>query len=172
MIRLLVETMTLKEWYWSLVERYVTMVVEPGMERCYIPSRAEVASPNTDWEETWHLARIPGLSSDLTTFLWRLLHRLLPTQERLHHITPASTTNLCKACIIRGQDGDVDSGETGTLQHELMNCGQNDGAGDSLLKVLRLQIPGLTADKVLRLEFGEANYEIKIAMTFSTAAVL
>ena len=34
--RRLVENITMKEWYWALVVRYMTMVVEPRYRRCWI----------------------------------------------------------------------------------------------------------------------------------------
>ena len=99
----LVESMSLKEWYQAMLEKYVTMFVAPNVERCLLPCRAEVRSPETDWEVTWRRARLPFLGSELTTFLWWLLHRLLPTQERLHHLrAPGTVSPLYKACITRG----------------------------------------------------------------------
>ena len=168
----LIEKMTLRDWYWALVERNVTMVIERGEESIYSPSRVEIDSPDTDWETTWHLACIPGLSSDLVSFLWRLIHQVLPTQERLNRITPANTSPLCKACVTRGQNGEEDRGETGTFVHELINCVKNDRAGENLMNVLRIQIPELTAEQAMRLEFGEVGEGMQEAMTFLTASIL
>ena len=45
--------------------------------------RAETLSIYTDWPNTWRLAKLRGLESELSSFLFRLLHHLLPTQERV-----------------------------------------------------------------------------------------
>ena len=52
----------------------------------YIKSRAELAAPGTDWEQVWRRARLRGIGSEPICFLWRLLHRILPTEERLARI--------------------------------------------------------------------------------------
>ena len=72
-----VTTMSSRQWYLQLLEDNVTMVNQ--ISRMYTPSRAELLSPNMDWENTWRLARLKGLTSEQTSFLWRLLHQLLPT---------------------------------------------------------------------------------------------
>ena len=59
-----VATMTTAQWYRVLVEQEITMVNTDTAGSEYIKSRAELASPETDWEKTWRLARIKGLGSD------------------------------------------------------------------------------------------------------------
>ena len=64
--------MTFKDWYRTLVEKNVTIIeVELG-DYQFLPSRAELSSLETDWEITWRRVRLPGLGSQLTSFLWRL----------------------------------------------------------------------------------------------------
>ena len=80
--------------------------------------------------------------------MWRVCHRLLPTQERLFHHTPGIGSDLCLACVVRGRgEDDQDQGFTGSLQHELLECTKNDGVGDSLMAVLRMDVPGLTGSQ-------------------------
>ena len=50
--------------------------------------KAELRSPGTDWELSWSLSRLKGLGSEATSFLWKLLHCILPAEERLSR-TPA-----------------------------------------------------------------------------------
>ena len=138
------------------------------MERTIIPCRAELASMRTDWEVTWRRARLPGLGSQLTSFLWRLLHCLLPTRERLHHHT-ATTSSLCQHCVVRREG---EEGSLGTLQHELIDYSSNDNTGNILMTFLRLQVPDITAAQALRLEFGEVGEGVEAALTFLTTATL
>ena len=74
--------------------------------------------------------------------------------------------------MTRGQNGEEDRGETGTFVHELINCVKNDGAGESLMNILCMQIPELTAEQAMRLKFGEVGEGMQEAMTFLTASIL
>ena len=88
--------MPLKQLYQVLLEDYVTMR-EVDSQREWIPCRAERLHLNLAWDTTWRLARLPGLGSELVSFLYRLLHDLLPTKERQHR-TNSATPNTCKLC--------------------------------------------------------------------------
>ena len=46
--------------------------------------KVERASPDTDWKP----ARLPGLGPENLSFLLKLLHDILPTQERVHRTNP------------------------------------------------------------------------------------
>ena len=49
-----ITTMSSTQWYTILLEDNITMELVEGTEtRQYRPSRAELASPGTDWERTW-----------------------------------------------------------------------------------------------------------------------
>ena len=64
-----VATMSTSQWYRVLVEENNTMVEHEGSPREYIKSRAELSSPNTDWDTCWNRARLKGLGSEATSFL-------------------------------------------------------------------------------------------------------
>ena len=65
-----ITTMSSTQWYTILLEDNITMeVVEETETRQYKPSRAELASPGTDWRKTWYLARLRGLGPELQSFL-------------------------------------------------------------------------------------------------------
>ena len=84
----------------------------------YTPCRTELANPQNDWEKTWRLARLQGLGPEITTFLWRLLHRLLPIQDRVHRITSnnSSSSPNCQLC----QEGLLED-----QQHAFFQCSFN-----------------------------------------------
>ena len=65
------------------MEQDITMIEQVDSPMQYIKTRSELASPNTDWENTWRRARLKGLGSEATSFLFKLLHLLLPTEQRL-----------------------------------------------------------------------------------------
>ena len=72
-----VTTMTQKQWYTLLLEDCCTMELREGeTTRKYIRTKVELASPVTDWERSWRLARLKGLGPEHTSFLFKLLHKI------------------------------------------------------------------------------------------------
>ena len=139
-----VETMSTAQWYRLLLEQSITMEENEDNSRQYIKTRSENASPNTDWELSWHRARLKGLGSQATSFLWKLLHNLLPTEERLARILPNSSAN-CNFCPtpVRAD-----------LPHCLFECNRTMESGSWLLSLIRRHDPTVSASKLLRLEFS------------------
>ena len=111
--------------------------------RHYLPSRSELSSPGNDWEQTWYLARQQGLGSELTTFLWKLLHKLLPTQNRLLRMKK-SRSSQCQLCT---------SNQEETLEHAFFLCTFNNGSGSLLLDHLRNLNATITPSRALLLDF-------------------
>ena len=102
---------SLKQWYRVLLEEKVTMrEVDNTME--FIPCRVELQHPNNDWEVTWRRSRMSGLGSELSSFLFRILHQLLPTKERQHRVHPA-TASTCRLCQLNA---------TEDLLHSFFHC--------------------------------------------------
>ena len=102
-------------------------------------------SPGTDWPLTWRLARLPGLGSELTSFLFKLIHNLLPTQDRIGRIAadPGGIGGLCQLC-----QGDVED-----LLHSFFSCPKSAVAGLTLLGHAQTFFPLRTPETALRLEF-------------------
>ena len=153
-----VETMSTANWYRLLVEQQITMFEPDNSPREYIRSRAELASPDTDWEVSWRRARLKGLGTEATSFLWKLLHRLLPTEERLARILP-NASNHCKICPT---PTDAD------LPHCLLQCVSTIEVGTLLLSMVREHDPAITPAKLLRLEFEcEDTNEMPLVWTIA-----
>ena len=144
-----VATMTTAEWYRVLLELEVTMVDTETNSMEYRKSRSELSSPSTDWELTWGRARLKGLGSEATSFLWKLLHHILPTEERVARILPNSS-EYCRQCP---------TPTPANLEHCFFNCVSTNNVGRSLLQAIRLHDPAVTPAGLLRLEFTaeEAN---------------
>ena len=81
--------MTIKEWYRYLLEKNVTRreVDQEGRTEI-IPCKVEERNPEVFWSESYRISRLKGLSPDSKSFLFRMIHSLLPSKERLHHLTP------------------------------------------------------------------------------------
>ena len=109
-----------------------------------------------DWTNTWRLARLPGLGAEHCSFLFRLLHNLLPTRERLNRINSSSTIT-CRLC----QDN-IPEDQT----HALFSCSFNNEAGQRLLDVL-----DTSPEKLLRLEVTVED-DLEFPATWLTSAVL
>ena len=143
-----VATMNSSQWYKLMLEDNITMEQHPVTAVCqYKPSRAELATPETDWQRTWHLARLKGLGPEMTSFLWRLLHRLLPTQNRISRIWKQKSP-LCQLC----QEQVVED-----LPHAFFHCSFNAEAGSHLLNYSSTTYPGTSPSHVLTLNYDVAQ---------------
>ena len=158
-----VTTMSISQWSRLLVEDNLTMFTLADHTMEFIPCKAELASPSTDWQHTWHLARLKGLGPDNTSFLWKLLHQLLPVKERLHRLSPI-TPPYCTLCdqLMLVED----------IKHIFYDCTHNVGAGLTLVVVLKDIMPDITIEKILRLEFTELEEDLEYPAVWFTAAFL
>ena len=95
--------------------------------RQLIPCRVETKYPENDWESIWSRARLQGLGPELVSFLFKVLHDLLPTQERLSRTSPGEN-GMCKLCVENAQE-----------LHALIRCPANQGIGEAVLLCLPIQ---------------------------------
>ena len=150
--------MSEKQWYQYLLESNVTRA-ENDDDNQLIPCRAEIRNPGFDWEYIWSRARIAGLGSELTSFLFKVLHDLLPTQERIAR-TSAAVSGDCKLCVPNVKED---------LLHALIRCPGNQGTGQALLHCLPLQA-GLQDHCVLKLQIDlEDPLELPVVWFLATA---
>ena len=103
---------------------------------------------------TYGKLRIKGLASDLTGFLFRLVHHLLPTQDRVHRILGdiQGQPGLSLLCHVESED----------LSHAFFTCQRTSVAGHALLGYLQSRLPQLTTEEVLRLELGQGLDEVDL----------
>ena len=140
-----ISTLSIGLWYKALMETYVTAETdENGFtfdKRCKI----ELEYPNNDWEKTWSLASIPGLTSDSYTFLFKMIHNILPTQQRLHRILTSVTSPTCTLC---------DSQSICCCSHALFTCNYNIEVGNWLINVVNNVTPGVTPRNLILLNLN------------------
>ena len=128
-----------------------------------VPCKIEVKHPEVDWTRSWSLAVTPGLSTKQLSFLWRMVHDLLPCQVRLFRLgMPNINTETCSHC---------DSNMLGNLTHSLLLCPYNDDVGLFLLSKLKHLIPNTTPEKVLLLDFDVVE-DKKLPVMLIIATVL
>ena len=137
-------------------------MVEVGNTSEYIPCRVELLHPNTDWESVWRRSRLSGLGSEFSSFLYRILHDLLPTKERQQRISP-STTSVCSLCP---------SNSVESLEHAFFHCSFNSEFGIGLLQALSHYDSSLTPEKILHLDFNLEDDEFEHPFVWLIAANL
>ena len=158
-----VSTMSEKEWYRVFLEDSCTME-EADMEgnRQTKLCRVERGSPDTDWEESWRLARLPGLGSENMSFIFKMMHDILPTQERVARTNPRASP----ACPMPGCGAAVE-----TRSHALFQCLWNDGIGERVLACIGDYVPDLLPEQALRLDFKVEEEQV-LAMVWIMASAL
>ena len=112
--------------------------------------------PNNNWEVIWPLTVLPGLDSMTHSFLLRLLHNLLPTQERLHRVLPSKV--LSPTCVLCPQ------ATCGDQLHSLILCPFNNGVGVWLYRCIRQLFPNLESPQLLSLNL-ETNHSSEKAFS-------
>ena len=130
--------------------------------REFIPCSCEMLSPDNDWQLSWKLCRLKGLNSEMISFNFKLLHRLLPVKDRLHKITP-TTPATCTLCP---------SSSPETLEHALLSCPYNAGTGHALTTTLQRVLPSLSVDQLLLLQFVGLSESQELPLVFFSTAIL
>ena len=156
-----VASMKTKDWYQFILS---SILHEPDTDTL-IPCRVELRFPQNDWMKTWALARLRGLSSVSCSFLWQLIHQLLPVRERLERILPTVDSATCQVC---------DTGERDSLLHALVLCPNSSAISNWLMSGLRRYTMDLTAEKMLLLDFAPRDVlpHEELPLVWFTAEVL
>ena len=148
-----IAVMSTKQWYQVLLEDEVLMApTNETSPQTLLPVRVETLHPSNDWNQTWILARTKGLGSDLTSFLFRLLHYLLPTQDRVSRMVGVQTQlpGVCTLCHTEAED----------QIHAFFTCQKSSVTGHALLGYVQAVVPDLSPEAALRLELGQDLSEV------------
>ena len=129
-----------------------------------IPVRCELATPSTQWDISWRLARQRGLCPELTSFIFKLLHNILPTGERIHRIKPSSSP-LCVMC------GHTQPQVCESVTHAMVFCVGNLGIFYLLQNTIKQYIPSIKAQDILTLNY-DVSPHLELPLTWVTAATL
>ena len=151
---------SLKEIYRFLIEEITILDEEPDT-RTLKPLRTELANPATPWDIVWPSSRQHKLGPSLCSFLFKLLHQILPTAERVARILP-NQSQYCTRCQLE---------TTETLQHALFDCPANQGVGTVLQNGLRKYLPNLTTKMIITLNYP-IEEELQFPIVWTTAALL
>ena len=155
-----IKTMSVKLWYKHLLEVQVTHT-DPEDPSALVPCRVERLYPSIDWGRSWLAVCVPGLTPEMRSFLWKMLHCILPTQDRLHRMNmPNASSPLCVQCT---------AGQVDDIEHALLRCSKIKPGADFLLETLKLEIPDLTLERIKYLDFRSEDL---LVPTYLTAATL
>ena len=73
------KSMSIGMWYRALLEKYVTKEEDDNGFLYSVKCRAERVHADLNRETIWSFSILPGLNSDDSSFLFKLLHNLLTT---------------------------------------------------------------------------------------------
>ena len=144
--------MTVQQWYRYLLENNVTMekVDDEGRMKAKL-CKVEEREPGINWQLSFQLARLKGLSPQIKSFNFKLLHQILPCKERLSQILP-STSPSCSLCNAQQPE---------SIIHAFFDCNRNSEAAEFLLHLTRIYDSSITPEKVTKLQItSEALYEL------------
>ena len=149
---------SVKQWSKLLLERGVTHVSYPDSPPELIPTKLEQLHPQYSFESSYRLMRLFGLTPDKKSFLFRMMHNILPNKERLHRIKKAATP-YCVFC----PDLHIDN-----IEH-LFNCPKYSHITVPLIEALGSALPEATVYDIatLRLPLQESN-ELPVVWLLST----
>ena len=150
--------MTLKQWHYFLLEELVTHEERDG-QRILLQLRVERLVPTNDWSKTFHLSQLKGLSSPIKSFVFKLIHQLLPVRDRLNHIL----RNAHPDCLLCGDE------QPETLLHAFFHCNSNRVAANALISLAKPYDRSITPEKALLLDINcELIYEQSVTLIMYT----
>ena len=159
-----ISTLSSGGWYKVLVENNITTTLDDQGRRTLKQCKAEINHPHVNWEVSWRRAALNGLSSEDHSFLWKLLHNILPTQERQHRLGINNTVSPnCNRC---------DQEEVDEPCHALITCSQNNEVSNWLLQRVQPLVPGLTPQQLVLLNLGDLPEEQNLPVTWLIAKTL
>ena len=110
-------------------------------------SRVELLSPDNDWGRSFHLSRLKGMSTETRSFNFKLLHQLLPLNQRLDQILPNNQAD-CSLCTL---------GQIESPQHCFFSCDYNSEAAQYLVHLTRPYDLKLTEERILLFDIKTAD---------------
>ena len=125
--------------------------------------KVEEREPESSCHLSYHLARLKGLSPQIKSFNFKMIHQILPCKERLSQILPNSSPN-CSLCR-------MDQPES--LLHAIFLCDSNRDAAMYLMELIKVYDNSATQEKMVRLHIScEALYELPTTLIICTGMEL
>ena len=142
-----VEVMSSNDWYLFILNLKVLQEDEEQEDgsicRKEIKCKTEIKNPALAWSDIWYLAKIKGIINESRTFMWRLLHNLLPTEQRLHNLKK-SPSPICQLYIANTEDD--------AWNHSFSSCSFSSSAMDFMVNAILIMVPAFTKEKSVFLQ--------------------
>ena len=151
-------SLTTSQWYRLLLEDRLLMSPATTTTAAHLlPVRCESIHPATAWDTTWRLVRTHGLSSNTSSFLFKLVHLLLPTQGRIQRLgADRDQTGGC--CMLCGEEAE-------DLLHAFFICPATCSAGLATIGWTQTLLgSNLSLECALRLDLGEEELDDERAL--------
>lgn len=151
-----VQNMSSKDWYnfllnHKLLEEEITE--EDGtISRVEVKCKTELLNTELIWTDIWELAKMKGLANTARSFLWRLLHNLLPSEQRLFQLKK-NRSPKCVLCL----ENEVDC----VWSHSFTTCTFSLEEMNWLVEVLARMDPTITKEKTVFLQVKPTSRENK-----------
>ena len=138
--------MSIKQWYRFLLKQEFSDMVDADMVTR--PCRIERLNPTVKWDIAWKNVHLKALRSTEISFAWKLIHDLLPTEERLYS-TIGNSPETCKFLCI--------GNPLANLEHCLLSCSLTCDVGSWLLDLIRKKCPSLNVKDILWLQMEDCD---------------
>ena len=135
--------LSVKQWYRLLMEKGVTHTSDdPSSPPVLIPAKVELENPQVDMATSYLFSRKYGLAPEQKQFLFKLLHSLLPTRERLARLGKAQT-QACQFCDCQNDNTAhlLHCPQGAEVTHPLLRCLAAHSEITDPLKLVLLKIP-------------------------------
>ena len=96
------------------------------------------------------------------SFNFKLLHGLLPVKDRINKIIPSSPAQ-CSLCSLASEE---------SIQHALISCPFNQDVFGALVKVVRMVVPNIGNEELLRFDFQEVSQSLEFPVMFLVSTFL
>ena len=156
--------MSVKQWYQYLLEKNVTMEVFDDEGRMMKKlSKVEERNPQNDWNKIFHLARLKGLTPEIKSFNFKLLHGILPCKERLSQLLP----NVSATCCLCYDE------QPESINHIFFQCRASSEASQYLLNLVQVYDSSVSRDNMIMLNIStDILYELPVILILCTGLQL
>ena len=134
--------MKTKHWYQHLYQQEYSIVQNDEMPPVSLPCKVEVLKPELDWDVIYTKIRNPALHSDVCSFGWKLIHRLLPCEDLLHQ----RLGNISETCRFS-------CNQVGSVEHCLLLCSVINEVGLWILNLAQKSDPSAEVKDIVCLNF-------------------
>ena len=140
-----VASMSTKEWYRVILEKNVTVREDrPALQPTLSPVKCEVNNPMVEWDRTWQFAQLKGLNSEQKTFIFKVLHNILPTSSRLFRLNEKASP-ICTMCT---------SGSIEDCMHALLEYSHNNIVNSFILEIFQKCLPRCKIEDIITLNLN------------------